>query len=68
MGNWSMHIDGHGIHDNGLDEDAEQRLTAFVEQLVADGHVVHNATITVGSARQYQPSSQDAPAHYKHLP
>lgn len=68
MGNWHIAIDGHGVHDNGLDHDAEQRLKQFVEQLLADGHGVHSATITVGSARQYVASSEDAPAHLKHLP
>ena len=23
MGNWAIHIEGHGIHDNGKDEDAD---------------------------------------------
>lgn len=68
MGNWHIAIDGHGVHDNGLDHDAEQRLKTFVEQLIADGHGVHHASITVGSGRQYVPSTEDAPAHLKHLP
>lgn len=68
MGNWHIAIDGHGVHDNGLDHDAEQRLKEFVHQLLADGHQIHHATITVGSARKFVKSSQDAPAHLAHLP
>lgn len=68
MGNWHIAIDGHGVHDNGLDHDAEARLREFVTQLVDDGHQVHHATITIGGARQYVPSSEEAPAHYKYLP
>lgn len=64
MGTWAINIQGHGVHDNGLDHDAEQRLQQFVEQLLADGHQVLDATITVGGIRQIVPSSQDAPAHF----
>ena len=68
MGAWHIAIDGHGVHDNGLDEDAEQRLKDFVAQLLKDGHTVHHASITIGSARKLMPSSSEAPAHYVHLP
>jgi len=68
MGNWVMHIDGHGVHDNGLDRDAEQRLRQFVEQLLADGHQVHHATICVGAVRKVVPSTPDAPGHYAYQP
>lgn len=68
MGNWHIAIDGHGVHDNGLDHDAEQRLKEFVQQLLVDGHAVHNVTFTVGNARTYVGSTPEAPAHYKSLP
>jgi len=69
MGNWHIAIDGHGVHDNGLDHDAEQRLATFVEQLLADGHQVHHASITVGSARALQLQPTDGlPAGYRVLP
>ena len=48
MGNWSMHIEGHGIHDNGKDEDADTMLRKFVDSLAVAGQSVHSATITVG--------------------
>ena len=68
MGNWHIAIDGHGVHDNGLDHDAEVRLQEFVAQLVKDGHAVHHASITIGSARKVVPSSQESPAHLVYLP
>jgi hypothetical protein len=68
MGNWHIAIDGHGVHDNGLDHDAEQRLKDFVHQLLADGHHIHRATITVGSGRELVPASQEHSAFYKNLP
>ncbi|HWU23663.1 MAG TPA: hypothetical protein VN088_19145 [Nocardioides sp.] len=68
MGNWHIAIDGHGVHDNGLDHDAEVRLKQFVEQLLADGHQVHYASITVGGARKFAPATDDEPAHLKYLP
>jgi len=71
MGNWHIAIDGHGVHDNGLDRDAEQRLQRFVEQLLADGHQVHHASITVGSARRVvaeHTGTDDVASHLEYLP
>lgn len=51
MGNWSMHIEGAGIHDNGLDGDAEAMLKNFAADL-AKHHQVHSVTFTVGSTRE----------------
>ena len=65
MGAWHIAVDGHGVHDNGLPHDAEQRLTAFVEQLVADGHTVAHASITIGTGREYVASSPEHPAGYR---
>lgn len=66
MGNWHIAVDGHGVHDNQLPHDAEQRLKEFVAQLLDDGHQVHHASITIGSARKYVPSGE-APAHLEYL-
>jgi hypothetical protein len=52
MGHWTIHIEGHGIHDNGRPDDADARLRDFTDQLAADGHEVHSASITVGSTRE----------------
>lgn len=68
MGAWHIAIDGHGVHDNGLPHDAEQRVREFVEQLQTDGHAVHNVSVTIGSAREYVPSSTHAPGFYRELP
>lgn len=68
MGNWVMHIDGHGVHDNDLEHDAEARLKQLVDQMIADGHTIHHATITVGPVRKVVPSTPDAPAHYVYQP
>lgn len=68
MGNWTMTIEGHGAHDNGVEHDAEARLAEFAAQLLADGHQVHHVTITVGGVRQLVPATPEAPAHYVYQP
>lgn len=68
MGNWAMTIEGHGVHDNGLDRDAEARLSEFVGQLLKDGHQVHHAAITVGGVRELVPATDEEPAHYRYQP
>jgi hypothetical protein len=51
MGQWSMHIEGHGIHDNGRPDDADAMLKEFVERL-GEHHSVGSATFTVGATRE----------------
>lgn len=68
MGNWTITIEGHGVHDNGVEHDAEARLAEFVGQLLKDGHQVHHATITVGGVRELVPGSSEQPAHYVYQP
>lgn len=62
MGQWNISIQGHGIHDNGLDHDAEVLTRAFVEQLEDAGHVVTSTHFTVGSARKLRagPTEEEA--------
>jgi hypothetical protein len=67
MGNWQIQVEGHGVHDNGLGHDAEQRLKEFVEQLLADGHDHIRATFTLGSVREFVPATPDKPAGYRYL-
>lgn len=50
MGDWTIHIEGHGIHDNGRADDADELLKEFVRKL-EEQHEVYSATLTVGSAR-----------------
>ena len=51
MGQWAITIHGHGIHDNGREDDAEVMTKKFVEELGAKGHYVDRVSITVGSTR-----------------
>lgn len=50
MGNWVIHIEGHGIHDNARSDDADALLMDFVRQL-RQHHDVSAATFTVGGIR-----------------
>lgn len=50
MGQWSIHIVGHGIHDNGRDDDADALLADFLVKL-KQHHEVYAATFQVGSTR-----------------
>jgi hypothetical protein len=47
-----MHIEGHGIHDNDRDADADAMLRIFAGQLADAGHEVDSATITSGSTKE----------------
>jgi hypothetical protein len=51
MGEWNITIQGHGIHDNGRDDDADAIMARFVEELRKSGEVKW-AVFTVGAARE----------------
>jgi hypothetical protein len=51
MGEWNITIQGHGIHDNGRDDDADAILARFVEEL-RKSQEVKSAVFTVGAARE----------------
>ena len=51
MGEWNITIHGHGIHDNGRDDDADAIMARFVEQL-RKSQEVKSAVFTVGAARE----------------
>jgi hypothetical protein len=51
MGQWVMHIEGHGIHDNGRPDDAEVMLKEFVEKLRAAGHSLGGVSFTAGATK-----------------
>jgi hypothetical protein len=51
MGQWAMHIEGGGIHDNSRPDDADAMLKAFAEDL-AKHHTVNSVTFTVGQTRE----------------
>jgi hypothetical protein len=47
MGDWAILIRGHGIHDNGRQEDADQMAAVFVGELKAAGHEVTDCTFSL---------------------
>lgn len=51
MGEWVIHIEGHGIHDNGRSDDVDAQLVEFVKKL-RETHDIKSATLTIGSARE----------------
>ncbi len=58
MGNWAVTIHGHGIHDNGHENDAEHLVSEFIKKLKARGQMVHAVRFTVGSDRQLTDSGE----------
>lgn len=44
MGDWTITITGHGIHDNDRPEDADAMAVKFAGELRAAGHEVHSCT------------------------
>jgi hypothetical protein len=52
MGQYSIHVEGHGIHDNGREDDADTMLRDFVERLGSAGHSIGSATFTVGATKE----------------
>lgn len=51
MGEWSVTIQGHGIHDNGRDDDADAVIARFITEL-AKSQQIHSAVFTVGASRE----------------
>lgn len=66
MGNWSMHIEGHGIHDNGRDDDADAQLRVFAGKLADSGHDVHLATFTSGATKELLNADDTTPFARQH--
>lgn len=50
MGQWTITVTGHGIHDNGRDDDADVIFQRFVEEL-AGSQQIHSAIFTAGASR-----------------
>lgn len=50
MGEWTAVVHGHGIHDNGRDDDADAVFRRFVAEL-AKSQEVKSAVFTVGTSR-----------------
>lgn len=47
MGNWTITIKGHGIHDNGRQDDADAMAAVLVSELRAAGHDVAACTFSL---------------------
>jgi len=50
MGEWTIVIQGHGIHDNGRPDDADAICQRFVDEL-AKSQEIQAAAFTVGARR-----------------
>lgn len=50
MGEWTIVIQGHGIHDNGRNDDADAICQRFVDEL-AKSQEIKSAAFTVGARR-----------------
>jgi len=50
VGEWTIVIQGHGIHDNGLPGDADAICQRFVDELAGSQEIQH-AAFTVGTRR-----------------
>jgi hypothetical protein len=57
VGSWTLHAEGHGIHDNGRQDDADAMFEKFIADLRAAGHVVNRASVTVGVRRSTHSAS-----------
>lgn len=51
MGEWTIVIQGHGIHDNDRDDDADAICRRFVDEL-ARSQDIQSAHFTVGYRRE----------------
>lgn len=63
MGNWAIVVNGHGIHDNGRDDDADAMTAQFADELRARGHVLSSVTFTAGYAKELAPVPEDGPGN-----
>jgi hypothetical protein len=57
VGEWTIVIQGHGIHDNGRDDDADAICQRFVDELARSQHIQH-AQFTVGYRRSIPAGKQ----------
>ncbi len=52
MGEWTIVIQGHGIHDNGRDDDADAICQRFADEL-AKSQELQSVHFTAGARRQF---------------
>lgn len=51
MGQWTIVINGHGIHDNGREDDADAICARFLAEL-AKSQTALSCVFTVGASRE----------------
>lgn len=51
MGQWTLVVHGHGIHDNGREDDADKIAERFVAEL-EKSQEIQSAEFTVGTRRE----------------
>lgn len=61
MGEWTIAIQGHGIHDNGREDDADAICQRFLNEL-ARSQEIQAAHFTVGARRELAPVKEPAEA------
>ena len=57
MGEWTIVIHGHGIHDNGREDDADAICRRFLAEL-AKSQGALSCTFTVGANRQIEAAAE----------
>lgn len=60
MGQWTLLIEGHGIHDNQREDDADRISAAALGALRDAGQEIEHATFTVGARRDVEPAQRPA--------
>jgi hypothetical protein len=72
MGHWVIHIEGHGIHDNGREDDADSMARDFAGKLRVAGHDVHAVSFTSGATKTLPVASTGSveapPEDYQYRP
>ena len=62
MGEWTIVIQGHGIHNNGRDDDADAICQRFVDELAKSQQIQH-AHFTVGTRQPIPAGKQQEAVH-----
>jgi len=57
MGEWTIVVQGHGIHDNGRDDDADAICRRFVAEL-AKSQELQSVHFTVGARRAIEAAEE----------
>ena len=63
MGSWTVHIAGHGVHDNGLSDDVDFMVKNLVNDLRKAGHTLDAVHLNVGAGRALTEDGQGEPVY-----